>query len=127
MCNSHCTFICSLRAIFFQLQDTVWQIAFFLLDKTQFCRTVLYDIIVIMVIFVGQLSDRIRYFVSQNEILLVLTDRPALFVKIVFVNCFVLCMKCAMANLGLHCFVEKQNFLVVYTVLSQVNKKSGLI
>ena len=50
----------------------------FLLDKTQFCRTVLYDIIVIMVIFVGQLSDRIRYFVSQNEILLVLTDRPAL-------------------------------------------------
>ena len=27
------------------------------------------------------MSDRIKYFVSQNEILLVLTDRPALFVK----------------------------------------------
>ena len=26
-------------------------------------------------------SDRIKYFVSQNEILLVLTDRPALFMK----------------------------------------------
>ena len=41
----------------------------------------LYVIIVIMVIFVGQLSDRIKYFVIQNEILLVLTNRPALFVK----------------------------------------------
>ena len=27
------------------------------------------------------LSDRIKYFVRQNEILLVLTDRPALFAK----------------------------------------------
>ena len=41
----------------------------------------LYVIIVIMVIFVGHLSDRIKYFVIQNEILLVLTNRPALFVK----------------------------------------------
>ena len=30
---------------------------------------------VILVIFDGHLSDRIKYFVSQNEILLVLTDR----------------------------------------------------
>ena len=34
-----------------------------------------------MIIFVGLLSDRIKYFVSQNEISLVLTNRPALFVK----------------------------------------------
>ena len=33
----------------------------------------------------GHLSDRIKYFVSQNEILLVLTDRPALLVKITLV------------------------------------------
>ena len=47
------------------------------LVKTQFCKTVLYVIIVILEIFAGHLSDRITYFVSQNEILLVLTDRPA--------------------------------------------------
>ena len=51
-----------------------------LLDKTLFCRTVLYVIIVILVIFAVHF-DRITYFVSQNEMLLVLTDRPALFVK----------------------------------------------
>ena len=39
--------------------------------------------IVILVTFVGQLSDRLKYFDRQNEILLVLTDRPALFVKTV--------------------------------------------
>ena len=53
----------------------------FLLDKAQFCRTVLYVIIVILEIFARHLSDRIKYFVSQNEFLLVLTDRPALFAK----------------------------------------------
>ena len=36
-----------------------------------------------MVIFARHLSDKIKYFVSQNEILLVLTDRPALFVTTV--------------------------------------------
>ena len=55
----------------------------FLQDKTQFCRTVLFVIIVIVVIFVVQLSDRIKYFVRQNEILLVLSDRPAHFMKTV--------------------------------------------
>ena len=34
-----------------------------------------------MEIFAGHLSDRIKYFVSQNEILQVLTDRPPLFEK----------------------------------------------
>ena len=53
----------------------------FLKDKTQFCRTVLYIIIVILVISGGHLSNRIKYFVGQNEILLVLTDRQALFTK----------------------------------------------
>ena len=48
---------------------------------TKFCRTVLYVIIVNLVIFAGHLSDRIKYFVSQSETFLVLTDRPALFVK----------------------------------------------
>ena len=38
----------------------------------------------ILEIFAGHLSDRIKYFVSQNEILLVLTDRPALFMKTAF-------------------------------------------
>ena len=37
--------------------------------------------IVILVICAGLLSDRIKYFVGQNEILLVLTDRLALFLK----------------------------------------------
>ena len=32
-------------------------------------------IIIIVVIFAGHLSDRIKHFVSRNEILLVLTDR----------------------------------------------------
>ena len=31
--------------------------------------------------FVGQFSERIKYFVRQNEILLVLTNRPSLFAK----------------------------------------------
>ena len=66
---------------FFQLQDSCLTDCQFLLVKTQFCRTVLYVIIVILVIFAGHLSDRIKYFVSQNKILLVLTDRPALFVR----------------------------------------------
>ena len=70
-----------LREIFFQLQDSCLAACKFLLVKTQFCRTVLYVIIVILEIFARHLSDRIKYFVSQNEILLVLTDRPALFVK----------------------------------------------
>ena len=43
--------------------------------------TGLYDIIALLEIFAGHLSDRIKYFVSQNEILLVLTNRPTLFVK----------------------------------------------
>ena len=73
----------SLRKIFFQLQDSCLADCKFLLVKTQFCRTVLYVIIAILEIFAGHLSDRIKYFVSQNEILLVLTDRPALFVKTV--------------------------------------------
>ena len=52
--------------------------------KTQICRTVLYAIIKILEIFAGHdLSDRIKYFVGQNKILLFLTDRPALFVKTV--------------------------------------------
>ena len=38
----------------------------------------------ILEIFAGHLSDRIKYFVSQNEILLVLTYRPALFMKTAF-------------------------------------------
>ena len=58
----------------------VWQIAFFL-DRQKPILVDLYVIILIMVIFVGQLSDKIKYFVIQNEILLVLTNRPALFVK----------------------------------------------
>ena len=41
-----------------------------------------YVVIVILEFFVGHLSDRIKYFVSQNEIMLILTDR-ALFVKTV--------------------------------------------
>ena len=75
----------SIRKIFVQ-QDSCLTDCKFLLDKTQFCRTVLYVIIVIWVIFAGHLSDSIKYFVSQNEILLVLTDRPAIFVKTVFPN-----------------------------------------
>ena len=66
---------------FFQLQDNSLAYCKILLDKTQFCRTVLYISIKILVIFVGHLSDRIKYIVSQNEILLVLTDSLALFVK----------------------------------------------
>ena len=65
----------------FQLQDSCLADCKFLLVKTHFCRTVLYVIIVIWEIFAGHLSDRIKYFVSQNKMLLVLTDRPALFVK----------------------------------------------
>ena len=41
----------------------------------------MFYIIEILEIFARHLSDRIKYFVSQNEILLVLTDRPALSVK----------------------------------------------
>ena len=70
----------SLREIFFQLQDSCLADRKILLDKTQFCRTVLY-VIKNVIIFARHLSDKIKYFVSQNEILLVLTDRPALFVK----------------------------------------------
>ena len=70
----------SSQNVFFSCKDCK-----FLLVKTQFCRTFLYVIIVILEIFVGHLSDRIKYFVSQNEILLVLTDRPALLVKITLV------------------------------------------
>ena len=73
----------SLREIIFQLQDSCLADCKFLLVKPQFCRTVLYVIIVILEIFAGHLSDRIKYFVSQNEILPALTDRPALFVKTV--------------------------------------------
>ena len=63
---------------FFQLQDSCLTDCKCLLDKTQCCRTVLYVSIVIWVIFARHLSDSIKYFVSQNEILLILTDRPAL-------------------------------------------------
>ena len=63
----------------------------FLLVKTQFCRTVLYGIIVILEIFAGHLSDRIKYFVNQNEILLVLSDRPALFVKTALIAKYNVC------------------------------------
>ena len=73
----------SLREIFFQLLDSCLADCKILLDKTQFCRTVLYVIIKTVVIFARHLSDKIKYFVSRNEILLVLTDRPALFVKTV--------------------------------------------
>ena len=49
----------------------------------QFCRTVLSLIIVILIIFVGYLSDRFRlkYFIRLNEILLVMSARPVLFMK----------------------------------------------
>ena len=76
----------SLREIVFQLQDSCLADCKILLDKTQFCRTVLYVIIKNVVIFARHLSDKIKYFVSQNEILLVLTDRPALFVKTEIIN-----------------------------------------
>ena len=76
----------SLREIFFQLQYSCLANCKFLLNKTQFCRTVLYLIIVILEIFAGHLSDRIKYFISQNEYLLVLTDKQALFVKTVILK-----------------------------------------
>ena len=38
-------------------------------------------LIVILKIFAGHLFDRIKYFASEKEILLVLTDRRALFAK----------------------------------------------
>ena len=41
---------------------------FFLQEKIQFCWTVLCVIIVIVVIFAAHLSNRIKYFVRQNEI-----------------------------------------------------------
>ena len=66
---------------FFSSRTAVWQTASFCWSKPNFCRTVLYGFIVILEIFAGHLSDRIKYFVSQNENLLDLTDRPALFVK----------------------------------------------
>ena len=50
---------------FFQLQDSCLADCKFLLVKTQFCRTVLYVIIVILEFFDGRLSDRMKYFVSQ--------------------------------------------------------------
>ena len=78
----------SLQTLFFSCRTAVWQTASFLLVKTQFCRTVLYVIIVILEIFARHLSDRIKYFFSQNEISLVLTDRPALFVKTVTSSIF---------------------------------------
>ena len=77
-----------LKAIFkrgvqsFQLQDSCLAHCNFLQDKTQFCRTVrtiCYHCN--FLIIAGHLSDRIKYFVSWNEILLVLTDKPALFLK----------------------------------------------
>ena len=74
----------SLRKIFFQLQDSCLAYCNFLQDKTKFCRTVLYVIIVILVIFAGYLFDRLKHFVRLNEILLVLTERLALFVKTAF-------------------------------------------
>ena len=83
----------SLREIFFQLQDSCLADCKFLLVKRQFCKTVLYVIIVILEIFAGHLFDGIKYFVSQNEILLDLTDRPALFVKIVLMCTHNLCFE----------------------------------
>ena len=63
----------SLHTIFFPWQDSCLADCKFLLDKTQFCGTVLYVNIVILLIFAGHLSDKIKYFASQNETLLVLT------------------------------------------------------
>ena len=89
-----CTSAGSLQKISFQLQDSCLADCKFFLVKTQFCRTVLYVIIVILEIFARHLSDRIKYFVSQSEILLVLTDRPTVFMKtelaefiFIFQNC----------------------------------------
>ena len=65
---------------FFQLLDSCLADCKFLLVKTLFYRTVLY-VLIVMDFVAGRLSDTIKYFVSQNKILLVLTDRPALFVK----------------------------------------------
>ena len=52
--------------IFFQLQDSCLTDCNFLQDKSLFCRTILYAIIVVLVIFSGHLSDRIKYFVIQK-------------------------------------------------------------
>ena len=57
----------SLCRIFFSCRTAVWQTAFFLQEKIQFCWTVLCVIIVILVIFAAHLSDRIKYFVRQIE------------------------------------------------------------
>ena len=68
---------------FFSCRTAVWQTAMFCRTKPKFGRTVLYVISIISVIFVGHLSDRTKCFVRQNEILPVLTDRLALFMKTV--------------------------------------------
>ena len=71
-----------LREIFFQLQDSCIADCKFLLVKTQFCRTLfLCYLHNFGNFFAGHLSDRIKYFVSQNEILLVLTNRLQGFVR----------------------------------------------
>ena len=76
----------SLHEIFFQLEDNCLADCKILLDKSQFCRTILYVIIVILVNFAAHLSDRIN-FVSKNEILQVLTNRPTLFVLGGYILC----------------------------------------
>ena len=101
------SFFNSLCGIFFQIQDNCLADCHFLHDKTQFCRTVQY--IIIWVIFAGHSSNTIKYFVRQNEILLVLPDRPALFAKTVLMR----------NNFSPHFFISTQN-------ASMVNLKSIL-
>ena len=62
------------QKIFFELQDSCLAHCNFLQGKTQFLGQFLV-IIVVLVIFDVHLSDRVKYFVRQNEILLVLTFR----------------------------------------------------
>ena len=70
-----------------------------------------------MVIFAGHLSDRIKYFVSQNEILLVLTDRPALFVKTgLNPN---LSMLFVVGNLNKHDFITQSVWVILYVMRAQ--------
>ena len=57
------------------------------LQKLQFCRTFLYLLIVILVIFARYFSNRIKYFVRHNVILTVLSDRLALFAKTAYMIC----------------------------------------
>ena len=57
-----------------------------MIGQNPICMTVLYVIIVVLIISAGHLSDRIKYFVGKNEILLVFRDRPTLFMKTVMMR-----------------------------------------